>query len=189
MGSFKIVFVHGYTASSNADWYPAISPRLKKSNIDFVIPDLPGEEHPHAEEWLRVLHNEIIKTPKPLILVGHSLGTRTVLLYLEKYQPKNVRLALLIAAFANRLENSQRRGGNAYPDFFEHLIDINRVRSLSKKFIVMHSKDDDSIDYEQGVEIAKDLNAQLIAYNGRFHFCEPENALYVFEVLKNELKF
>ena len=56
MSDFKIIFIHGYTASSKSDWYPNISPQLKKLNIDFAVPDLPGGEHPHADEWLKKMH-------------------------------------------------------------------------------------------------------------------------------------
>jgi len=182
---FRIVFVHGYTASSQADWYPNITKELKKLNVDFAIPDLPGGEYPHASEWLETLHAEIQKSSKPLVLVGHSLGTRTAPLYIEKYRPK-VKLVLLVAAFANRTENAKRRDGR-YADFFDHKIDISKIKPLVGKFIVMHSKDDDSIAYEQGVEIAKDLGAQLLTYKDRGHFFEPQNAIIILEVLRGEL--
>lgn len=182
---FRIVFIHGYTASSQADWYPNISKELKKLNIDFAIPDLPGGEYPHASQWLETLHAEIQKSSKPLVLVGHSLGSRTVPLYLEKYRPK-VKLVLLVAAFANRLENAKRRDEH-YADFFGYKIDISKIKPLAGKFIVMHSKDDDSIAYEQGVKIAKDLGAQLLTYQDRGHFFDPQNAKTILEVLRKEL--
>ena len=185
---FKIIFVHGYTASSKADWYPNISPQLEKLGVDFVVPDLSGGERPHAEEWLSVIHEEVKNTKKPLVLVGHSLGTRAVLLYLEKFKP-NVKLVLLVAAFANKTENGLRRGGEVYPDFFQHKINISGIKPLVDKFIVMHSRDDSSIPYEQGVEIATDLNAELKTYQGRDHFSKPKNASYVLKVLKKELRF
>jgi len=188
MSSFKIVFIHGYTASSKADWYPSLIPELKKLGIDYSIPDLPGGEHPKASEWLDTLHRVISKTDKPLVLVGHSLGSRTALLYLEKYRPR-VKIVILIAAFANRVENANRNDGKAYSDFFTHKINLETVKPLVDKFIVMHSKDDDSIPYTQGVEIAKDLNAELITYEDRNHFSDPQNALSVLEVLRKNLKF
>ena len=188
MSDFKIIFVHGYTASSKADWYPAITPMLQKENIDFTVPNLPGGEHPRVRDWYDIIDKEVKKTDKPLVLVGHSLGTRAVLLYLEKYQSK-VKLVLLIAAFTNRVKNAQRNNGKAYPDFFTHKINIEKIKPLAEKFIVMHSKDDDSIPYKQGVEIANDLGAELFTYPDRGHFFKPQNATYVFDVLKRELKF
>src|SRR3989344_7034257 len=183
---FKIVFVHGYTASHLVNWYPKISQELNKLSWDYAIPDLPGGKRPHAKKWLKVLHQTIAASDKPLVLVGQSLGTRAVLLYLEKYRPK-VEQVFLIAALANRLENAQRRGGGAYPDFFDHQININNIRPLVKQFFVLHSRDDSSIPYEQGVEIAKDLNAKLLTYENRDHLFEPENAAIILEVLKREL--
>ena len=183
--NFKIVFVHGYTASSHDNWYPAIASELSKLGIDYAIPDLPGGQFPHASQWLETIHSVVLKTDKPLVFVGHSLGTRTILLYLEKYRPK-VEAVFLIAAFANRTENAHKYDGDGYPDFFEHQIDIKKIKPLSKKYVVMHSKDD-PLDYEQGVEIAGQLNATLYSYDDRGHFSDPENASIVLEVLSKEL--
>ncbi len=188
MSDFKIVFIHGYTASHLADWYPNISKELDKLGVDYKIPDLPGETRPNAKEWLEMLHKVISQTNKPLVLVGHSLGARTVLLYLEKYRPKAERV-FLIATFANRVENAQRKDGEAYPDFFKHKIDLEKIKPLVGKFVVMHSKDDSSIPYWQGEEIAKDLDAELITYKDRNHFSNPENAPFVLEQLRKELQF
>lgn len=188
MTNFTIVFIHGYTASHLSDWYPNISPELDKLGINYVIPDLPGGRHPHASEWLETLHSVIASIQTPLILVGHSLGTRTALLYLEKYKPK-VEKVFLIAAFNNKTENAERNDGETYPDFFEDTLDIEKIKPLVGEFIVMHSKDDDSIPYEQGVEIAKDLNAELVSYEDRGHFFKPDNAPYVLEELRKKLNF
>ncbi len=187
MTDFKIIFVHGYTASSKENWYPNISIELAKAGVDFAIPDLPGGEHPHAAEWLEVIHDVVMKSNKPLVFVGHSLGTRAILLYLEKYKPRT-RAVFLIAAFANRLENAEKYDRDAYPDFFEHEIAIEEIKPLVGKFVVMHSKDDE-LDYEQGVEIANQLGAKLISYDDRGHFSDPENAPIIFEVLDKELSF
>ena len=188
MPNFILVFIHGYTASHLADWYPRISKELDQLGVDYLIPDLPGDEHPHAEEWLNVLHSTISDVKKPLVLIGHSLGTRAALLYIEKYQPK-VEKVFLIAAFNNRTENATRNDGETYPDFFEHKIDLEKVKPLVNKFVVMHSKDDSAIPYEPGEEIAEDLGAELIPFEGRDHFSDPDNAPYVLEVLRKELNF
>jgi len=184
---FKILFIHGYTASSKADFYPALSLLLDAAHIDYVIPDLPGEKYPHAQTWIEMLHDSIKDNPKPLIIVGHSLGTRTALLYIEKYLPK-VEHLFLIAAFANRLENARRRN-EAYPDFFENKIDISKIKSHIKHAYVLHSKNDHSIPFEQGVEIAHDLNAEMIESENKDHYCEPSNAPYIFSILKKAIGF
>lgn len=188
MKDFKIVFIHGWTGSSSSDWFPNIARKLYDLSIDYAIPDLPGGKHSHAAEWLDTLHKIISTTDKPLVLVGHSLGTRAALLYLEKYQPK-VEKVFLIAAFANRIENAERKN-KAYQDFFENKIDIDNIKPLVGEFIVMHSKNDPSIAYEQAVEIAKDLDAKLVSYEDRGHFIDnPKDAEIILEELREEQGF
>lgn len=188
MTDYRIIFIHGYTASSKENWYPNLSAELDKFGVDYVVPDLPGGDKPHAQEWLETIHQVVSLSTKPVIFVGHSLGTRAVLLYLEKYRPK-VEKVFLIAAFNNDLSNGQRHEGETYPDFFEHQIDMNIVRPLVKKFIVLHSTDDDSIPYSQAEDISSDLSAQLHAFSDRGHFDRPESYFFVLQVLRNELGF
>jgi uncharacterized protein len=185
---FKIVFIHGYTASSKENWYPDISKKLEKLEVDFEIPDLPGGEHPHASDWLGVIHKTASNSDKPLVFVGHSLGTRAILLYLEKYQPKNIKTVFLIAGFANRIENATKYDGDGYPDFFVHKIDIRKVKGLVGKFVVVHSKDDD-LHFEQAEEISEELGAKLISFTDKGHMSDPENAPVILKILREELDF
>ena len=120
--------------------------------------------------------------------MGHSLGTRAVLLYLEKY-PTKIEKVFLVAAFANDTSNAVRHDGETYPDFFEHKINLGEIRKQIGKFVVMHSKDDDSIDYSQGKEISEDLGADLATFKDRGHFINPNNAPFILEVLRRELGF
>ena len=128
IADFKILFIHGYTASSHADFYPTLVPRLNECGADYVIPDLPGERHPHIREWLSMIHTTLEDNIKPLVMVAHSLGTRAALLYIEEFQQKVDHL-FLIAPLANRLENAQRRNKN-YSDFFSYSIDVTKIKKL-----------------------------------------------------------
>ncbi len=51
----------------------------------------------------------------------------------------------------------------------------------------MHSKDDSSINYQQGIDISKRLDAKLITYEDRDHLSGPENVKYWLEVIKSLL--
>jgi predicted alpha/beta hydrolase family esterase len=160
---------------------------LTKENIDFAIPDLPGERHPKSAEWLSIIDQEAKKSDKPIILVGHSLGTRTALLYLDQFGPENIDSVLLVAAFNNNCEQNCNRRHEAYPDFWEYPVDIDKIKKLVKQFVVMHSKDDSSIDYAQAVEISQELDAKLLTYQNRDHFTEADNAAEIFKVLQSLL--
>jgi predicted alpha/beta hydrolase family esterase len=188
MSDFKLLFIHGYTASSKADWYPRLTKMLDELGVDYVVPDLPGAKRPHSREWLEIVDREVKKSDKPVVLIGHSLGSRTVLLYLDQYK-QPVKAVFLIAAFANWTQNAGRNGGKSYPDFFEYAVDIPAIKQLCDSFTVLHSVDDDGIDYQQAVEITKDLDAKLVTVEGRGHLYKPKNAELVLQTLRDELHF
>lgn len=189
MTNFKIIFVHGYTASHLADWYPKITPLLKNDGVDFVVPDLPGHQRPHSDKWLEIIDKEYKKSVKPVVFVGHSLGTRAILLYLDQYK-KLARSVILIAPLSNELANANRRDGEAYPDFFEYVINLNKVKEQSNSWLILHSKDDHSLDYEShGLALSKSMGIELLTYEDRDHFSKPENAHIIYSVLKKRLSF
>lgn len=171
----KVILIHGYTSSPNNKKYQIISQELDKIGVDYSIPVFPGGEYPHSKEWLEVIDREVKNTTKPVVLVGHSLGTRAALLYLDKFGQK-IDMVILIAAFNNNFEENRNRKDENYADFFDYALDIEKIKKLANRFIVVHSKDDDSIDYQQGVEISNELEAELMTYENMGHFCGEERA-------------
>lgn len=136
---------------------------------------MPGGERPRSEEWLKIIDKEVKNSAGPVILAGHSLGTRAVLLYLDKFNEK-VDAVILIAAFNNDFENNGKANNGVFADFFEYALDTEKIKKLANKFVVAHSKDDDVIDYAQGVEISGELGAELITYENAGHFTGEERA-------------
>ncbi len=171
----KVIFIHGYTSSPKRKKYQLIAQELDKLGIDYSIPEFPGGEHPHSKDWLEIIDREVKNSDRPVVLVGHSLGTRAALLYLDKYEQK-VDSVILIAPFDNNFEVHRARRDESFADFFDYALDIEKIKKLANKFIVVHSKDDDLIPYEQGVKISQDLGAKLITYEDRSHFSGEENA-------------
>ncbi len=176
-----VLFIHGFGANPDLDFYPTLTPLLEHEGIQYMIPALPDSSHPEKNAWLARIKHTYDHIDGPVILVGHSLGTRAALLFLEQFEVK-VAATLLIAPFSNSIANADRRHG-VYASFFDHKIDIGVVKLRCPKFVVMHSKDDDAIDFAQGQEIAQDLGAELITYEDRHHFSEPQNAPEIFRVL------
>ncbi len=182
-----LVFVHGYTASSQSDWYPAISPELIALGVQFAIPDLPGGDFPQADEWVRHIGEAVTRSRQPVVLVGHSLGTRAVLLFLEK-SGVSVDAVFLIAAFNNSVDNARRAEGR-YASFFHHHLDLQQIRRQSKKWVVIHSTDDDSIPFAQGKQVADELRARLISPSRYGHFCDSSEAAFILSTIRSELSF
>ncbi len=171
----KVILIHGYTSSPKRKKYQIISKELTNFGIEYSIPAFPGGKHPHSKEWIEIINKEVNNATEPVVFVGHSLGTRAALLYLDKFE-KKVDSVILVAPFNNDFKQNRKRRNRAYADFFDYALDIEKIKKLANKFIVVHSKDDNHIDYAQGVEIANELDAELITYENLGHFCGKENA-------------
>lgn len=183
----KVIFIHGYTSSPKKKKYQLIAKELEKADIPYSIPALPGGENPHSKVWLEIIDKEVKGSRNPVVLVGHSLGTRAALLYLDKFERK-VDTVILIAAFDNRYLENRNRRDECYSDFFDYPINIEKVKKLTDKFIVVHSRDDDSIDYSQGKKISKELGAKLVTYEHMGHFSGEEKVEENAKVFLNTVK-
>jgi len=186
----KVILIHGYTSSPKKKKYQIISQELDNLGVEYSIPAFPGGKYPHSKKWLEIIDKEVKNTTKPVVLVGNSLGTRAALLYLDKFEQK-VDTVVLIAAFDNNFEENRKKRDGNYADFFDYALDIEKIKKLANKFIVVHSKDDDSIDYKQGVEISKELGAELMTYENMRHFRgeerAEENAEQFLKIIKSAL--
>lgn len=170
----KVVFIHGYTSSPHKKKYQLIAQELERLGVDYSIPALPGGEYPHSKDWLEIIDKEV-SDPSNTILVGHSLGTRAALLYLDKFN-KKVDTVILFAPLDNNFEENRKRCDGNFSDFFDYAIGIDNLKKLSSNFIIVHSEDDDAVPYEQGKKLAAELDAKLITYKNRSHFSGEENS-------------
>ena len=180
--SYTIIDIPGYNHNSDSLWHPDFRKYIIESGNEVITLNLPGGKYPVFREWYPIIEQAVAEAKKPVILVGHSLGTRAALLFLEQtqYEVENV---VLIAPFDNSLSNSSFRDGN-YANFFEHLIDIEKVKSKIKgKIKVIGSQDDANIPYIQAQNIAHDLSAELITILNSGHFLDPKWASHLSKII------
>ena len=169
-----VLLIHGFNATPDQHWYKSLRPLLEMSGVQYLSPALPDSGRPQKQSWLATIKQSFDQINDEVILVGHSLGTRATLLFLEQYEVQ-VRASLLVGAFSNNLDNGLRRG-SVYASFFDHPIDLSLIKTRCPKFVVMHSRDDQSIPYAQGAQIALDLGAEMVTEDGHGHFTDADDA-------------
>lgn len=178
---YTIIDIPGYNHNSESMWHPDFRKYIIESGNEVNTLNLPGGKYPVFTEWYPIIEQAVTEASNPVILVGHSLGTRAVLLFLEQTQ-YSVQDIVLIAPFDNSLSNSSFRKGN-YANFFEHLVDIGKVKSNIKGSIkVIGSEDDANIPYIQAKNIATDLSAELISIPDSSHFLDIKWAKLLSEI-------
>jgi predicted alpha/beta hydrolase family esterase len=180
--AITVIDIPGYNHNSESIWHPEFRQLIKASGNEVITLDLPGGKYPVFTDWYPIIDQVVREAQYPVTLVGHSLGTRAVLLFLEQTQ-HTVQNIILIAPFDNSLSNSSFRDGN-YANFFEHSIDIERVKKyIRDKIIVVGSEDDTNIPFIQAQNIVQDLGGELITIPNSGHFLDSKWAKILSEIV------
>lgn len=187
ISDYHLIFVHGYTSSSKGEWYPQLRRKLDRLGVSYSMPDLPGGDRPVASEWLQRIHAEVLRTNKPVVLIGQSLGTRAVMLYMHEHPKVHIAAGFLIATFNNDVAASKFKRGQGYANFWEFPVDTEQLKQQADRWVILHAFDDENIPYWQAKDIARLLGARLVLSHGQAHFNDPRLAGYVLRQLEKEL--
>ena len=161
----RAVIIHCWGGSSNYAWYPWLKTELEKRGYQVTVPDMPNTDEPKLTEWLPKL-TEVIGVPdNELLLVGHSLGTVTIMRYLEALPAdQNIRKAIFVAGFTDQL------GFKELENFFETRLDLTKVKVKSKDgFVVIQSDDDPYVPEQYGTSLQEELGAKLVIKHAAKH--------------------
>jgi predicted alpha/beta hydrolase family esterase len=180
--AITVIDIPGYNHSSESTWHPEFRQLIAEEGNEVITLDLPGGKYPVFTEWYPIIGRVVREAQYPVTLVGHSLGTRAVLLFLEQTDLR-VDNIVLIGPFDNNTDNAKFRDGN-YANFFEHIVDIERVKKhIRDKIIIIGSEDDANIPFIQAQNIARDLEGELITIPDSGHFLDVKWAKILSEIV------
>ena len=124
------------------------------------------------------------KCDENTFLVGHSLGTITILKFLESL-PENEKAggAVLVGGFSESL------GFKPLETFTEKPLNYRKVKNSVNKIIAIHSTDDMAVPYKFAEIIRDKLNAELITLQNLGHINASNNCFELPQALDAILKF
>lgn len=165
----RAVIIHCWGGSSNYAWYPWLKSELEKQGYKVSVPDMPNTDEPKLIEWLPKLVEVVGEPDDELLLVGHSLGTVTIMRYLEALpDAKKIDKAILVAGFTDQL------GFKELENFFEKRLDFEKIKPKAKNgFVVIQSDDDPYVSEQYGARLEDQLTAKLVIKHGAKHMSGP----------------
>lgn len=180
----RAVIVHCWGGSSNYAWYPWAKAELEKRGYEVIVPDMPDPDPPVLATWLPHLQ-QIIGTPdEELLLIGHSIGTVTIMRYLESLEGGQIDKAILVAGFTDQL------GFRELENFFETRLDFTQIKPKAKNgFVAIQSDNDQFVSAQYGERLKDELGAKLIIKHNAGHMSGAvdgeESCTELPEVLEN----
>lgn len=183
MKNNNIYVVHGYTSSSQSEWFPWLKEEISNRHVKIHIPNMPDSNNPHLESWLSHLRKNALDINENTIFIGHSLGCVTILHYILE---KNIKIkgAILVSGFIN--ENPMKEQATNLQEFVNKPLDIEKIKNLIPSRIVITSKDDDIVPTEATQNLAEEIDANLIILSSGKHFI-ARDGYTDFPVLLNEI--
>ncbi|WP_196890352.1 RBBP9/YdeN family alpha/beta hydrolase [Aureivirga marina] len=163
MRKIKIIVVHGYTATANSNFFPALKAELENENVEVQVLNLPNSMHPVFEDWINYLAKEIPHYDENTIFVGHSLGCVSILNFLQKKEIK-IRGLYLVSGFVEEVPIPELE------PFVKPKIDYAKIMKIAFIRVVYSAKDDYIIPYKLTEKMAEKLRARFILLEEGKHF-------------------
>jgi len=165
-----VYIVHGYTSSSNGEWFPWLKSKLSDIGVNTIVFDMPNPNAPIASEWIAHLSKNIKTIDENVYFIGHSLGCITLLRFLEN-QPDNTKIGGIILASGFIKKNPK------YPNldqFIKNDLNLKKAAKMAKHRYVFSAPNDIYVPYEYSCELAKLFDAELITVENGGHFIAQE---------------
>src|SRR5688572_8359276 len=185
MAMKRAIIVHCWGGNSNYAWYPWAKSELEKRGYQVTVPNMPDPDPPKLASWLPHLREVVGEPDDELVLIGHSIGTVTIMRYLESLpEGKQIDKAILVAGFTDQL------GFSELENFFETRLDFAKIKSKSKNgFVAIQSDNDPFVSEQYGTRLKEELDATLVIKHGAKHMSGAvdgeESCTELPEVLEN----
>jgi hypothetical protein len=164
----KVFLIHGFEGSPNGGWRPYLMAELNARGIYACSLAMPSPEKPLLSEWLQEIKRHVEKNPDDVIyLVGHSLGGTAILRYLERYDDKNIKGAVLVSTPCERTQDKK------IDNFLETDFDYETIKRRAGAIVVIHGADDPWVPAANARHIAEKTQGKLILIPNGKHLNDP----------------
>lgn len=167
--------IHGYGATPDAHWFRWLGEQAHAHGAKVHMPALPQPEAPAFADWQQALADSIGMPDERDIFVAHSLGTISLLHYLNAARPARIGGLVLVSGFAGRLPGLSAIDGysvDAYVD--QARIDIDRIRAMTPHITSIISSNDPVVAPQRSRQLAHALRSRIVQVDDGGHFLDRE---------------
>lgn len=166
----RVFIIHGWDGYPEEGWFPWLKKELELRGFEVQVPAMPNAAEPRIDAWISHLAAVVGEPNENTFLVGHSIGCQAVLRYLSSID-KKIGGAVFIAGWfvLSDLETEEEK--IIGKPWLETLINFEKIKENSPNFVVIFSKDDDVVPFEENkARFERDLSAKIIVEYGKGHF-------------------
>jgi len=184
----QVYIIHGYGSSPDKHWFPWLKEKLIADDHQVSVLEMPSSSEPKKEEWLETLNNKIKNLDNNTYFVTHSLGSITLLNYLERLDPlPNFGGFILVAGFSEPLSSLP----SSLNPFTLKKVDYKKIISATNSRVVIAAKDDYIVPFQLSQNLSKQLDASFYQVEKGGHFRGDDGFItfpLVYDILNNMMK-
>ena len=161
----RVYVVHGYNASPTSHWFPWMKEKLSDKGVAVEILKMPNSSAPNLDEWTKHLSRSC-EFNEDSFFIAHSLGTITLLRYLEQAEVKErIGGFLLVSGFSRPLLELP-----LLDEFTQDPLDYDSIVKITTHRMVLASKDDPIVPFTYSKELADRIQAEFFQVEKCGHF-------------------
>jgi hypothetical protein len=167
----RVFIIHRWEGGPEDDWRPWIKTELEQLGYQVFVPEMPDTDAPVIEKWVDRLAEVVGAPDLETYFIGHSIGCQTIMRYLETVNTE-VGGALFVAGWFNlgNLEDEDTK--EVAKPWMENPINLEKVKSVLPKSILLISKDDPYNCFEENLDKFNQIVTHASVLDSAGHFTE-----------------
>lgn len=165
MNEINVYIIHGFIASPSDHWFQWLKEELEERGISVKVLALPDSSAPDPIVWQQTLSENIDRLNESTFIVAHSLGSVSVLNYLEDREGKSIGGLILVSGFVAPLPELPQLNS-----FVDHEVNFEKIIKAAPQRAVIGSSQDPIVPYSLTEALARGLRVDLYSIDGAGHF-------------------
>lgn len=180
----RVYIIHGWGFDSSMPWIVWVENELRKKGYEVRSFDMPNTHEPTIESWVKYLEENVGEVDENTYFVGHSIGSQTIMRFLEKSH-KHIKVGgcVFIAPWLDLigLENEELK--IAHP-WINNKIDSERVLDHTGNITCIFSTNDPYVSPREWKKFEDNFKARVIIKKDFGHFEETQRIPEILEGIK-----
>lgn len=177
----EVIIIHGWLSGPRHHWFPWLKEELVQRGYKVQTPTMPNPIRPDKEKWVAKL-KQILKgkDPQNTILVGHSLGTPTILYALKDHKGPSFAQVVLVGGFGRNIPHL-----GVVAQGYDMHFDMDEIMPKAEQWAIIHGDNDPLVPFREGEWLANRLGVDLIVEKSRGHLTQYRGVFKLDSVLKS----
>ena len=187
----QVFIIHGWGGYPAEGIFPYLKKELIRRGYKVKNPFMPNPLKPTIKKWVSFLNKAVGRPDTETILFGHSIGTQTILRYLEKL-PKKTKIGgvVLLAPWIHLTDKAfeDKEDKITAKPWLKTPLNWKKIKAHTDNFTAIFSDNDPVVPLTDSKIFKSKLGAKIIIEHKRGHFSGNSGIKKLSSALKSILE-